>query len=369
VIDIRLVSNSSHLRKDLAAFLESNAVLRQLFSLDTGNFDEIPPEAVVVIVLDLVHREDYSDALLFSLQSLPPDRRVPAIAIVAEGTPSTEIARIIESGANDCVQLPLCHQELLARVKIHGGYMEYIRQQERVLEKNRQASSLAPAAPNAADLRLLEDEIAALKAENRELADKVDNALQDKAALEAIINTIAEHGSIVENQMDNELQAAKYQAGHDPLTQLYNRLSFNSFVQQDLEKVSTTNAPLSLIMFDIDHFKRVNDSFGHEKGDQVLVAITVCVKKILPELCLFSRWGGEEFMILSPDFTVTQAQDLAEYLRISVERMKVDGIDRVTCSFGVTEYRKGENLEEFVGRVDKAMYAAKQGGRNRVQAE
>jgi len=262
VIDIRLVSNSSHLRKDLAAFLESNAVLRQLFSLDTGNFDEIPPEAVVVIVLDLVHREDYSDALLFSLQSLPPDRRVPAIAIVAEGTPSTEIARIIESGANDCVQLPLCHQELLARVKIHGGYMEYIRQQERVLEKNRQASSLAPAAPNAADLRLLEDEIAALKAENRELADKVDNALQDKAALEAIINTIAEHGSIVENQMDNELQAAKYQAGHDPLTQLYNRLSFNSFVQQDLEKVSTTNAPLSLIMFDIDHFKQLRSRHG-----------------------------------------------------------------------------------------------------------
>ncbi len=366
VIDILLISNSTHLRNELAGFLASNGVLKHLFSLNSGTMGDVSNSGVMVILLDMVNCEDCTDDLLRNLRAVPADKRPPAIALVTEGTPPAEIARIIESGANDCLSFPLCHEELLARIKVHGSYADFIRVQKLELEKNRHLSALIDAAPKAEDVRRLQTEIAGLRAENAALAGKYDKALADKEALEAIINTVSEHSSIVENQMDDELRQARYQAGHDPLTRLYNRRSFNGFLMQEIGKFSGSGVPLSVIMFDIDHFKRVNDTYGHDKGDLVLVSITQCIKKVLPDFCVFARWGGEEFMILAPDFAGLQAYDLAEYLRVSVEKMRIDQVCPITCSFGVTEFRRDDDAASFLERVDGCVYRAKNNGRNQV---
>ncbi len=211
-------------------------------------------------------------------------------------------------------------------------------------------------------------ELAELKLAHESLLREYNKLLRDNEALNAIINTVVAHDSLLEVQFDDELQKVKYQAGHDALTQIYNRLSFNSYMQQEFRKIHEDHGTLSLIMMDIDHFKKVNDTFGHGKGDEVLIAITSCIKKLLPALSVFSRWGGEEFMILLPGFTISQARSLAEYLRISVEKLFITDVGFVTCSFGVTEYRKDEPLENFFKRIDDSLYDAKENGRNQVRS-
>jgi diguanylate cyclase (GGDEF)-like protein len=352
---------------ELTGFLDSGGVLKHLFALRSGPVGAVSNSDAVVILLDMINREDCTGEFLDKMRAVHVDKRSPVIALVAGGTSPREIARIIESGASDCLQFPLCHEELLARVKVHGTYADCIRIQKQELEKNHRLLSLVEAAPVIEDVKRLQQELGALKDEYAALAGKYDKALADKESLEAIINTVSEHSSIVENQMDDELRQARYQAGHDPLTRLYNRLSFNGFLMQEIGKASGGTVPLSIIMFDIDHFKRINDTFGHDKGDVVLIALTQCVRKILPDFCVFARWGGEEFMILTPEFTGAQAYDLAEYLRVSVEKTRIDLVGPVTCSFGVTEFRKDESVAAFLERVDACIYEAKNNGRNQVR--
>lgn len=206
-----------------------------------------------------------------------------------------------------------------------------------------------------------------LKTSYETLVREYRKVLSDNEALNAIINTVVAHDSLMENQLDDELQKARYQAGHDPLTQLYNRQSFHDFIDRAIKKSEDAVESIALIMLDIDHFKMINDTYGHGIGDEVLVAVTRCIKRILPDSCTFSRWGGEEFMVLLMDFTSPQAFNLAEYLRISVEKLDIKVAGKVTCSFGVTEYRKGEGKARFFDRVDAALYKAKESGRNQVK--
>ena len=209
-------------------------------------------------------------------------------------------------------------------------------------------------------------ELSNLKKDYLELVDKYQKVLQDNESLNAIINTVVAHDSLMEDQLDDELQQVKYLANHDPLTNIYNRLSFNDFIQRQVDRNLTKGNRFSLIMFDVDHFKQINDVFGHSRGDEVLVAITQGIKRLLPDSCIFCRWGGEEFMILLPDFTGSQAYDLAQYLRISVEKITIPEGGRLSCSFGVTEYQSGEPTSVLYERVDRFVYEAKENGRNQV---
>ncbi len=209
-------------------------------------------------------------------------------------------------------------------------------------------------------------ELSNLKKDYLELVDKYQKVLQDNESLNAIINTVVAHDSLMEDQLDDELQQVKYLANHDPLTNIYNRLSFNDFIQRQVDRNLTKGNRFSLIMFDVDHFKQINDVFGHSRGDEVLVAITQGIKRLLPDSCIFCRWGGEEFMILLPDFTGSQAYDLAQYLRISVEKISIPEGGRLSCSFGVTEYQSGEPTSVLYERVDRFVYEAKENGRNQV---
>jgi diguanylate cyclase (GGDEF)-like protein len=119
-------------------------------------------------------------------------------------------------------------------------------------------------------------------------------------------------------------------------------------------------------MFDIDHFKSINDNFGHDAGDQILVNITGLVLREIRDTDVLARWGGEEFILLLPHTDGVTAAEAAERIRRSLEKFDFQHVAKVTASFGVTEYRPGEGSDTLLKRVDTALYAAKDQGRNRV---
>jgi diguanylate cyclase (GGDEF)-like protein len=127
------------------------------------------------------------------------------------------------------------------------------------------------------------------------------------------------------------------------------------------------NEPVSLIMTDIDHFKRVNDRFGHDKGDLVLKKYAELMQKNTRHEDLVARFGGEEFIILLPFTATKHATDLAERIRTKLEHADfLENGYRVTASFGVAEYLAGEDIETTIKRSDQALYTAKDTGRNRI---
>ena len=153
----------------------------------------------------------------------------------------------------------------------------------------------------------------------------------------------------------------------DALTGLWNRRHFELAVKVAVAQAKRQGTPLSLLMFDIDFFKKVNDNFGHEVGDQVLVGLTELIRTNLRGADVLSRWGGEEFVILLSDCSSYAAMRLAEKLRAVVARHRFPGVSRITISIGVTEIRPEDNQHDWFSRVDKALYEAKSGGRNQVR--
>jgi diguanylate cyclase (GGDEF)-like protein/PAS domain S-box-containing protein len=154
----------------------------------------------------------------------------------------------------------------------------------------------------------------------------------------------------------------------DQLTQIFNRVKFHDSLNQEITRVRRYEADLALIMFDIDHFKKINDTYGHDVGDDVLVGMADLVKECIRETDIFARWGGEEFMILLPHTSLDNAAKLAERIRAKVEKNRFPDVKKVTCSFGVTQFVKADDSETFTKRTDRALYKAKQSGRNRVIA-
>jgi diguanylate cyclase (GGDEF)-like protein len=157
-------------------------------------------------------------------------------------------------------------------------------------------------------------------------------------------------------------------AEHDSLTGTYTRRYLYDFLATEIERARRYGAPLSMLMFDIDHFKKVNDAYGHQAGDRVLTGMAECVRKELRGVDVLARYGGEEFVIAAPGITREKAALFAERLRQRIAGMQFDSLPRITCSFGVCEFDGGD-VDEFIRRVDKLLFRAKQAGRNRVASE
>jgi diguanylate cyclase (GGDEF)-like protein/PAS domain S-box-containing protein len=152
----------------------------------------------------------------------------------------------------------------------------------------------------------------------------------------------------------------------DPLTGVWNRRHAMEALAIDLSEARRYGMPMSIVLLDIDHFKGVNDTCGHQAGDRVLVALTTALTAELRESDLLARWGGEEFLVVVRHGSLEDASRLAERLRIVAQEQDVDGVGRVTLSAGVAELRADETLDDWLGRADRALYAAKEAGRNRV---
>lgn len=153
----------------------------------------------------------------------------------------------------------------------------------------------------------------------------------------------------------------------DTLTEVYNLKKFYEMLIQEIKKSRRYNTHLSLIMFDIDHFKSVNDKYGHQAGDAVLKETSKLISKHIREADLLARYGGEEFMILAPYTDRESAFMLAEKLRETVRTTRFNGVLHITCSFGVAQFHDSDNVDSFLKRVDDALYRAKNNGRDRVE--
>ncbi len=158
----------------------------------------------------------------------------------------------------------------------------------------------------------------------------------------------------------------KQLATHDPLTGILNRRGMAELLSHEIFRVNRYNKSLSVVIGDIDYFKQINDTFGHQSGDKVLENTSNILMKNNRAADILCRWGGEEFLILCPEITLAEAATFAEKLRKQMEAENTIENKAVTISFGVTEYHPGEAIDPFLARADKALYQAKEAGRNRI---
>jgi len=171
-------------------------------------------------------------------------------------------------------------------------------------------------------------------------------------------------------QIEEELKIANEQLQnlliHDELTKVYNR----RFLLQELNRLLNNKEKkpfFSIMLFDVDHFKMVNDKFGHEIGDIVLLEICRITERVISDKGKLCRWGGEEFIILLNNMNLRSTIELAKKIREEIERKKFDKCGHVTASFGLTIYKEGEDINSIIRRIDQLMFDAKKAGRNCIK--
>lgn len=154
----------------------------------------------------------------------------------------------------------------------------------------------------------------------------------------------------------------------DPLTRVCNRLKFLDLLSIQISAAERYGHSLSVVMLDIDHFKKVNDTYGHDAGDSVLREITEIIAHNLRGPDTLARWGGEEFMILAPETDLDGAVDVAERVRSAVEKNSFTEVGRITSSFGCAQYNSSLDIDSLLINADTALYEAKEDGRNCVRS-
>lgn len=173
-------------------------------------------------------------------------------------------------------------------------------------------------------------------------------------------------------RLREQLEKAQGEALVDPLTELHNRRAFEQAMVRVPGSAAEDRSPCSLLMADIDHFKRINDTYGHVFGDKVIRYVAQRISLSIKGRDVAARYGGEEFAMLLPETTVQGAMVLAEQIRMTVARGKIhragqaEPIGGVTISIGVAESVPGDTIEGLVQRADEALYKSKEGGRNQV---
>jgi diguanylate cyclase (GGDEF)-like protein len=173
---------------------------------------------------------------------------------------------------------------------------------------------------------------------------------------------IGELASVL-GRMTDEL---KHLATTDRLTQTYNRMKFEEIMPMEMDRARRYHRLLSVSFFDIDDFKKVNDTYGHSAGDHVLKTMADIVKKNIRKTTYLFRWGGEEFIIVIPEADINGAGILAERIRKAIEDYRFEGVGTVTVSFGITQFKEEDTADSLLKRADAAVYQAKANGRNRI---
>ncbi|MDH5361170.1 MAG: diguanylate cyclase [Gammaproteobacteria bacterium] len=192
-----------------------------------------------------------------------------------------------------------------------------------------------------------------------------------KKELEEIVDSRTEELRYKNQLLENEIVVRKNTeetleliSSTDPLTNLYNRRKFSEILKSKFD--CRSNLELSLMLCDIDKFKRINDGYGHNTGDQVLIAFSKLISDSVRKTDVVARWGGEEFVFLLPDTSLELAFTIAEKLRNKIAEYPFSQVGEVTASFGVATFMPEDHEEDLFGRADSALYIAKEMGRNQV---
>lgn len=170
-------------------------------------------------------------------------------------------------------------------------------------------------------------------------------------------------------QLEEKISEVEYVCNTDPLTEIPNRKKFEEEIKKEILRARRYRHPLSLAIFDLDLFKNINDTHGHNAGDLVLKSITALVRNNLRDVDFFARWGGEEFTIIFPDLSLKNAVKACDKIRALVQQHEADQTMSVTASFGLSAFEDNDSFEDMLCRADDALYRAKEQGRNQVESQ
>lgn len=171
------------------------------------------------------------------------------------------------------------------------------------------------------------------------------------------------------HMLESKYREVENKAATDALTGLYNRHKFMELYLSSYRSMVQRDNRMSLILIDVDFFKVVNDTYGHNVGDQVLIQVSHILLRNLRNIDIICRWGGEEFIALLPTVNLATAKDIAQKIRQKLESTEIDIVGNITASFGVSEIEVGEDMQEVIARADRALYLAKNSGRNCVKTQ
>lgn len=268
------------------------------------------------------------------------------------------------------------NQELAEIYMLLGGAVKNT-QDERAASRKLQAdvmremSDLETTAASATDINQLKDTVKSQLGNIRQVIDHYQQTDQAQHALAAQLQTLGAKIKTMEVEAENNrttLEAHRQKALHDPLTELPNREAYNERATAEVQRWQRYGRPLTIAIFDIDHFKRINDTYGHQAGDRVIKVIGRSIAKRLREVDFFCRYGGEEFVALMPETDSATALDVLEKVRDAIANAAFNYKDQpmsITLSVGLTEFKTNDVLETAFERADQALYSAKSSGRNR----
>ncbi|MDD2369773.1 MAG: GGDEF domain-containing protein [Sulfuricurvum sp.] len=199
-----------------------------------------------------------------------------------------------------------------------------------------------------------------------QLNQTMDALKEKKQQLRELNEHLEERVKERTHELNESMHQLTLLASTDHLTKVTNRMKFSILLEQKIKEHKRTQLPISLVFFDLDYFKKVNDTYGHIVGDEVLIAFTQAVTEHIRGEDIFSRWGGEEFIALFNNCDGLGALQRSERLRKIIEQTFHPIAKQITCSIGVTEIRDTDTNDTVILRVDQALYQAKEEGRNRV---
>ncbi len=349
-----------------------------------------------LVVLDLMMSEMSGEEVVSWIRSRKSFDNLPIIILTARDRDNDEIAGLFKAGINDFITKPFLNLELISRLDLQIRVKKMVEEMSGLnqklkaeLEQNKKTNLITLEYATFIENDLMEKlnnlsiryntgkvkntitklraRLAYIRDDKEKLIRENNHYREELDKLNKIHSVVVLHDSAIEDEMTLQIDEVNRIATHDQLTQTFNRIKFYESLYFEIENFRANKKCLSLIMFDIDHFKEINDTYGHDAGDSVLVALAETVKGVLFENAVLARWGGEEFMILVPGYSLEQAKAFAEIIRTEIEKLRVEDVGRVTCSFGVAQFTESDDPSIFLKRVDNALYSAKNNGRNRVE--
>ncbi len=270
------------------------------------------------------------------------------------------------------------NQELAEIYALLGGAVKNNQQElaaSRKLQDDviREMSDLESSTDSATDINQLKDRVKSQIGNIRQAIDQYQQNDTAQNQLAQQLATLSEKIKVMEDEAEKNhstLEKHRYKALHDPLTELPNREAYNERAKAEVQRWQRYQRPLTIAIFDIDYFKKINDSFGHQAGDRVIKVIGRSIAKRLREVDFFCRYGGEEFVAFMPETDVDSALGVLEKVREAIAKAAFNYKNQpmsITLSIGLTEFVGGDDLTRAFERADKALYLAKSNGRNRCE--